>query len=120
MSRGDLGEVLGDLGALWGGLGAILGGLGALLGGLGAILGGLGRSWGRLGAGIFGRPWGSKMLIFQLFLNVFVIAHFFQKISLQDPSWTELGQTWDDFGTQNGANMAPKSDPKTIPTRISF
>ena len=75
---------------------------------LGAVLG---RSW-----VIFGRPLGSFLLIFHWFLKLFVKIHFFQKISLQEPSWTELGPTWVDFGTQNGAKMAPKSDPKTIKT----
>ena len=46
--------------------------------------------------------------------------HFFQKISLQEPSWTELGPTWVDFGTQNGAKMAPKSDPKSIKKHVDF
>ena len=75
----------------------------------------MGRSW-----IIFGRPLESFLLIFHWFLKLFVKIHFFQKISLQEPSWTELGLTWDDFGTQNGANMAPKSDPKTIQKHVNF
>ena len=79
---------------------------------LGAVLG---RSW-----VIFGRPLGSFLLIFYWFLNGFVKIHFFQKISLQEPSWTELGPTWVDFGTKNGAKMAPQSDPKTIQKHVNF
>ena len=52
-------------------------------------------------------------MIFQWFFIVFVNNHVFQKISLQEPSWTELGPTWVDFGTQNGAKMAPKTGQKS-------
>ena len=78
-------------------------------------------SWGRLGAilGHFRSPLGSQILIFQLFFHAFR-ENCFQTISLQEPSWTELGPTWIDFGTQNGAKMAPKSDPKTIKTHVNF
>ena len=69
---------------------------------------------------IFGRPWGSFLLIFHWFLQLRVKIYFFQKISLQEPSWTELGPTWIDLGTQNGANMAPQSHPNTIKKHVNF
>ena len=60
------------------------------------------------------------MLIFQQFLKGFVKIHFFQKISLQDPSWTELGPIWVDFGLPNASKMGSKTELKTIKKHVKF
>ena len=53
-----------------------------------------------------------------VFLNGFVKTHIFQKISLQEPSWTDLRPVLCQLGPQHGSQMAPKMDSKTIKKHV--
>ena len=43
---------------------------------------------------------------------VFLKSHFFTKIELQEPSWTELGANFGAQEAQHGGQEAPKTGPK--------
>lgn len=72
---------------------------------------GLGVVLGRSGV-VLGRFLDSILLIFHWFLKGFVKIHFFQKITLQDASWTELGPSWVDFGSLFGTFVEPENAQK--------
>ena len=61
---------------------------------------------------ILGRFRSPLGVIFLVLLMVFNGFRDFLFISLQEPSWTELGSIWVDFGLPNGSKMRPKSDQK--------
>ena len=79
-------------------------------------------SWGRLGAilGRFVTALGVICIDFSLVFKAFRETRFFQKISLHEPSWTDLEPILDQFGAQNGSKMGPKTEPKTIKKHINF
>ena len=63
---------------------------------------------------------GVIFLIFHGFLKVFVKIYFFQKISLQEPSWTELGPTWVDFAVPNASKMGPETIKNDVTNMLEF
>ena len=71
----------------------------------------LGASWADLGP--FSVPsWGAKTFKNHWFSLVFLKISFLEKITVQEPSWTELGANLGAQEAQNGAQEAPKTGPK--------
>ena len=69
----------------------------------------LGRSWADLGAIL-----GSFLLILYWFLYYFVEIDVVEKITFQDPSWTDLGPIWAPKGLQDGGLLGPKLGQKRL------
>ena len=69
----------------------------------------LGRYW-----VVLSRLLDSKMLMFHMFFKSFSEKTLFQNISLQEPSWTELGTMWLDFGSLWATFLVPKTDNKKM------
>ena len=76
---------------------------------------GLGRSWGVLGV-----AYGSKNIEKQLVFLVFVKISFLSKIAWQEPSWSQLGGNLGFQELQNGAQKAPKTQPKINQKQIKI
>ena len=73
----------------------------------------LGRSWADLGAS-WDRPRPQNRAVVHTGL-VFLKIHFLSTNASQEPSWTQLGATWEPKGSQKAPQKGTQDDQKRVP-----